>query len=165
MPVYKCGDNKYRIGTGKCMYTSKSKAMRAYHAYLAKKHSEENRVITAKDLLKLCNEGTWDIPQTRQQADKLISVFKRARNGVISLKDLNGLVGDDDLFDAAAEENDEQPTMKGMIPVVSVVSWVNKMMDDHGKRPDAFSDDWSDEDKTYLRNAIKPFANMKWSAP
>ena len=39
MPVKKCPNGKYKIGHGKCMYTSKEKALRAYHAYLAIKFS------------------------------------------------------------------------------------------------------------------------------
>ena len=39
MPVKKCSSGKYKIGSGKCMYKSKSKAKRAYRAYRAKKHS------------------------------------------------------------------------------------------------------------------------------
>lgn len=38
MPVYKCSNGKYRIGSGPCMYTSKAKADRAYGAYKAKKY-------------------------------------------------------------------------------------------------------------------------------
>ena len=38
MPVLKCSNNKYRIGSGPCIYTSKAAAERAYRAYLAKKH-------------------------------------------------------------------------------------------------------------------------------
>ena len=37
MPVLKCSNGKWRIGTGPCMYTSKAAAIRAYQAYLAKK--------------------------------------------------------------------------------------------------------------------------------
>ena len=36
MPVRKCG-NKWRIGSGKCMYKSKAAAERVYAAYRAKK--------------------------------------------------------------------------------------------------------------------------------
>jgi len=36
MPVIKCSNGKYRIGSGPCMYRSKSKAQRAYRAYLRK---------------------------------------------------------------------------------------------------------------------------------
>jgi hypothetical protein len=32
MPVYKCPNGKYRIGSGKCVYTSKAKAQRAWAA-------------------------------------------------------------------------------------------------------------------------------------
>ena len=39
MPVIKCPNGKYRIGSGPCMYTSKAKADRAHAAYRARKHS------------------------------------------------------------------------------------------------------------------------------
>ena len=35
MPVRKCPNGKYRIGSGPCVFTSKAKAERAYRAYLA----------------------------------------------------------------------------------------------------------------------------------
>ena len=37
MPVYKCSNNKYKIGKGKCMYKSKNAADRAYKAYRTRK--------------------------------------------------------------------------------------------------------------------------------
>lgn len=40
MPVRKCSNGKYRIGSGKCMYETRVAAERAYRAYLAKKHSK-----------------------------------------------------------------------------------------------------------------------------
>jgi len=36
MPVTRCPNGKWRIGEGKCMYTSKEAAERAYRAYLNK---------------------------------------------------------------------------------------------------------------------------------
>jgi len=39
MPVRRCSNGKYKIGSGKCMYKSKRKAKRAYRAYRAKKRS------------------------------------------------------------------------------------------------------------------------------
>jgi len=41
MPVIKCSNGKYKIGSGKCMYKTKAAAERAYKAYLAKKHSKK----------------------------------------------------------------------------------------------------------------------------
>jgi len=41
MPVRKCSNGKYRIGSGKCMYKTRASANRAYKAYLAKKHSKK----------------------------------------------------------------------------------------------------------------------------
>ncbi len=41
MPVRKCSNGKWKIGHGKCIYKTKAAAMRAYKAYLAKKHSEK----------------------------------------------------------------------------------------------------------------------------
>ena len=40
MPVYKCSNDKYRIGSGKCMYTTKAKAEKAMKAYKAKKNNK-----------------------------------------------------------------------------------------------------------------------------
>jgi len=42
MPVIKCSNGKYRIGNSQCMYHSKEKAERAYNAYLAKSHMNED---------------------------------------------------------------------------------------------------------------------------
>jgi len=36
MPVRKASNGKWRIGSGKAVYKSKTKALRAYRAYLAK---------------------------------------------------------------------------------------------------------------------------------
>lgn len=43
MPVRKCANGKYRIGSGPCVYDSKAKADRAYRAYLAKKGKKGKR--------------------------------------------------------------------------------------------------------------------------
>ena len=37
MPVYKCPNGKYRIGSGKCMYKDRASAERAYAGYKASK--------------------------------------------------------------------------------------------------------------------------------
>jgi hypothetical protein len=41
MPIKKCKNKKFRIGSGKCKYKSKSSAKRAYKAYRAKKYSKK----------------------------------------------------------------------------------------------------------------------------
>jgi len=43
MPVSKCSNGKYKIGSGKCMYDSKAKAEEAYKGYMAHKHMNELR--------------------------------------------------------------------------------------------------------------------------
>ena len=42
MPVRKCGNGKYRIGSGPCVYTTRDNADEAYRAYLADINSEED---------------------------------------------------------------------------------------------------------------------------
>lgn len=42
MPVLKCSNGKFRIGTGPCIYTTKAKAEKAYAAYRAKQAQEVN---------------------------------------------------------------------------------------------------------------------------
>ncbi len=41
MPVTKCSNGKFKIGSGGCVYDSKEKAEKAYKGYLAKKHKNE----------------------------------------------------------------------------------------------------------------------------
>lgn len=43
MPVEKCSNGKWRIGSGKCMYETKAAAERAYKAYRAKKHEKKKK--------------------------------------------------------------------------------------------------------------------------
>ncbi|MEE9439565.1 MAG: hypothetical protein V3V14_11235 [Saprospiraceae bacterium] len=43
MPVHKCPNGKYRIGSGGCNFDSKEKAEAAYKAYLAKKDSKNEK--------------------------------------------------------------------------------------------------------------------------
>lgn len=45
MPVYKCSNQKYRIGSGKCIYKSKASAERAYKGYKESKHMNERELI------------------------------------------------------------------------------------------------------------------------
>ena len=40
MPVESCGNGRWRIGDGECMYTSEESANRAYRAYLAEEADE-----------------------------------------------------------------------------------------------------------------------------
>jgi hypothetical protein len=107
--------------------------------------------------------GTWDIPQSKQQADKLVKLIKSRHDGVVKRRDLSGLVGDDELFDEADAEMDENPNMEGFIPIVSVVHWVLEMIAKHNKMPNSFRDDWSDEEKQYLQKALKPFENTRFN--
>ena len=44
MPIYSCGNGKYRIGEGECMYTSRASAERAYVAYLAQEDDETKAI-------------------------------------------------------------------------------------------------------------------------
>ena len=56
MPVSKCPNGKYKIGSGKCMYDSKAKAEKAYKGYMAKKHMNElkDEVISElEDLIEM----------------------------------------------------------------------------------------------------------------
>lgn len=41
MPVESCGNGRWRIGNGECIYTSEESANRAYRAYLAEEEAEE----------------------------------------------------------------------------------------------------------------------------
>ena len=61
MPVSKCPNGKYRIGSGKCMFDSKEQAEKAYKAYLAKKHSSsKNEKTISLDELRVNIEKELD---------------------------------------------------------------------------------------------------------
>ena len=49
MPVLKCSNGKYRIGTGPCMYHSKELAEKAYKGYLGHKHAEGDMKINSQN--------------------------------------------------------------------------------------------------------------------
>jgi len=58
MPVHKCPNGKFRIGSGNCMYDSKEKAEKAYKGYLASKREELKYEISSleEDLKLIGNE-------------------------------------------------------------------------------------------------------------
>lgn len=54
MPVRKCSNGKYRIGSGDCIYTSRDSAERAYAGYRAQKYSES----TLRDWIDIVEQST-----------------------------------------------------------------------------------------------------------
>ena len=42
MPVYKCSNSKYRIGSGKCIYDTKEKATEVWQAIIAEGNYSAN---------------------------------------------------------------------------------------------------------------------------
>lgn len=77
MPVHKCPNGKYRIGSGKCQYDSKAQAEKAYKAYLAKKHSDSKNEMTEDKIDKL-----------QKSIDKDLDELYDARSFLSSLKEL-----------------------------------------------------------------------------
>ena len=54
MPVKKCPNGKWKIGSGKCMYDSKAKAESAYKGYLAQKREDlKHEIVFELEGLKL----------------------------------------------------------------------------------------------------------------
>lgn len=63
MPVSKCSNGKWKIGSGKCMYDSKEKAEKAYKGYMAHKHMHE-----MKDKIKILLE---DLDMMNKKLEKV----------------------------------------------------------------------------------------------
>ena len=59
MPVHKCPNGKYRIGSGKCMYDSKAKAEKAYKGYMAHKHMHEAKHDLEEIREQIIAERKW----------------------------------------------------------------------------------------------------------
>lgn len=71
MPVYSCGNGKYRIGDGECMYTSREHAVSAYVAYLA---AEQKAIDINK--ISFDFDDTLSLPRYQNIAKQLISEGK-----------------------------------------------------------------------------------------
>ena len=72
MPVHKCPNGKYRIGSGGCNFDSKAKAEAAYKAYLAKKHSSKNEIESIKEEI---NAELKDIEEMKKDFKTLRSML------------------------------------------------------------------------------------------
>ena len=75
MPVTKCSNGKWKIGSGKCMYDSKEKAEKAYKGYMVKKNMHELKYeikISLEDFLKMNNE------------------LEKAKTNIINMVNING---------------------------------------------------------------------------
>lgn len=66
MPIHKCPNGKYKIGSGKCMYDTKESAEKAYKGYLASKHSDK----------------------ANEEADNLINKIKEERKKIREMIDM-----------------------------------------------------------------------------
>lgn len=73
MPIYSCGDGRYRIGDGECMYRSRASAERAYVAYLAQEDEDNDDDIKDIDL----KEETYnDYPEAASNNAKRALKYK-----------------------------------------------------------------------------------------
>jgi len=69
MPVLKCSNGLFRIGTGPCVYKSKAKAERAYAAYRAQRNEVQEMTELTKDELvamldaKIRRNAGWALRQ------------------------------------------------------------------------------------------------------
>lgn len=93
MPVHKCPNGKYRIGSGGCNFDSKAKAEVAYKAYLMKEHNKkdskkESIVIQTnmksieaiqKDIDKEIDR-LWDLSSVLSSIRRVVEYFRK--NGV-----------------------------------------------------------------------------------
>ena len=93
MPVYKCPNGKYRIGSGPCDFGSKEKAEVAYQAYLAKKHnkkdSKKESIVIQTNLQGLDGlqkeidkeiDRLWDLSSVLSSIKRVVEYF--SKNGV-----------------------------------------------------------------------------------
>lgn len=63
MPVLKCSNGKWRIGTGQCMYETREKAVKAYQAILASGELAVNKVSFDYDGVASTDKGKEKIKQ------------------------------------------------------------------------------------------------------
>lgn len=90
MPVSKCPNGKWRIGSGGCVFTSKAKAEVAYKAYLARKHSKDSKgeeIIIQTNLQGLDSiqkdidkeiDRLWDLSSVLSSIKRVVEYFKKS---------------------------------------------------------------------------------------
>jgi len=74
LPVFKCSNGKWRIGTGPCIYKSKAAAERAYRAYQTKKHNAEMKEEKYIDQITLTSGHTLimgHVPLSKLRMDQI----------------------------------------------------------------------------------------------
>jgi len=76
MPVYKCPNGKYRIGSGKCMYGTKAKALRAYAAYRAISHTSAF-MIYLRFVVERARRALADDTTTKDIARRIVVNVRR----------------------------------------------------------------------------------------
>lgn len=91
MPVHKCPNGKYRIGSGGCNFDSKEKAEVAYKAYLAKKHnkkdSKKEEIIIQTNIQNLDGlqkeidkeiDRLWDLSSVLSSIKRVVEYFSKS---------------------------------------------------------------------------------------
>ena len=89
MPVHKCPNGKWRIGSGGCNFSSKEQAEAAYRAYLTKKDSKKEEIVISTNLQGLDDiqkgidkeiDRLWDLSSVLSSIKRVVEYFKK--NGV-----------------------------------------------------------------------------------
>ena len=71
MPVSKCSNGKWKIGSGDCIYSSKEKAEQAYKGYLASKYEEvKYEIKTLLEGLEIMNKR---LERAKKYIQKVVS--------------------------------------------------------------------------------------------
>ena len=87
MPIHKCPNGKYRIGSGGCNFSSKEKAQAAYSAYLAKKDSKKEEIVISTNLQSLDSiqkdidkeiDRLWDLSSVLSSIKRVVEYFKKS---------------------------------------------------------------------------------------
>lgn len=74
MPVHKCPNGKWKIGSGGCNFDSKEKAEVAYKAYLAKKDSKHEQEIVYSNIDKMIDSIDKEISELYEMSSVLYSI-------------------------------------------------------------------------------------------
>lgn len=95
MPVTKCPNGKWKIGSGGCVFDSKAKAESAYVAYLARKHSKKDskkeEIVIQTNMKNLDSiqkeidkeiDRLWDLSSVLSSIKRVVEYF--GKNGINS---------------------------------------------------------------------------------
>lgn len=126
-----------------------------------KLNSRELKKLIFEEYKKILAEGTWESPNTVQDAKKLKALFKDPIYPLQAKEELKGLIGNDSLYDEISVYEDQAKKKDRHVDMRPVIAkflkhWVFPYNEEHW----AEDAEWDEEAVKIVRNIVKDFVDV-----